>query len=164
MSSHLSMYLRAHVTGSKLAEGIARRLLASDGDGELQAALGSFVHDVIEERAVVRSLIHVVQGEPDLLSRGSDLVSGVVTALSGFGSALLSPGRSADLEALAVGVRGKMSLWTTLRILADVDSRVQGPPYEQLLAQAEAQERSLLRLRDAAVVSSLAPSGAGADR
>jgi hypothetical protein len=106
----------------------------------------------------------VVQGEPDLLSRGTDLASGVVTALSGFGSALLSPGRSADLEALAVGVRGKMSLWTTLRILADVDSRVQGPPYEQLLAQAEAQERSLLRLRDAAVVSSLAPSGAGADR
>jgi len=160
MPEPLAMYLQTHIAASKVAEGVTRRLLArTDDDGEIEILHG-FLKDVLEERSIVEGMMHAVRGDPALIVRGTDVAIDVLTTVGRAGSSVFSPGKAADLEALAVGVRGKISLWETVAMLAAVDARLDGRPFDELRAQAVAQERDLLRLRDAAVLPSFAPTAA----
>ena len=66
--------------------------------------------------------------------------------------------RLEQIEALALGVEGKLALWQALRHTHGSDPRLEGVDFEDLIARARSQRRRLERLRmraaDAAFVSS----------
>lgn len=43
------------------------------------------------------------------------------------------------LEALALGIQGKLSLWRPLAVITQADYRLGGVDYERLIARAESQ-------------------------
>jgi hypothetical protein len=58
--------------------------------------------------------------------------------------------RLEELEALCIGVEGKLSLWRTLKIAAEADERLLGVDLDGLVRRAEQQRADLERFRVAA--------------
>jgi hypothetical protein len=61
-----------------------------------------------------------------------------------------------ELEGLKLGVEGKVSLWASLRALADTEARLDKTRLDELIARGEDQSRTLEKLRLAAAVQALA--------
>jgi hypothetical protein len=56
---------------------------------------------------------------------------------------------------LKLGVEGKVSLWASLRALADSEPRLDQTRLDELIARGEEQSRTLEKLRLAAAVEAL---------
>ena len=156
----LAVYLRGHVAGSHGAEAIARRLEDRSSDPSLRAFLGTFVEDVVHERALVEDILAEVEGSAGLLRRGASAVADAATRLGGALTQEVSPGPAADLEALAIGVCGKRLLWGALAVLAEVDDRLARLPFPSLAERATDHERQILAFRRDLLVPTLLPGRA----
>jgi hypothetical protein len=150
----LRTYLQGHAAGSVAGEGIATRLRDTTEDAATKDFLSGFIEDVREERRILEELLEQVD-DAGLMRRGLD-VAADVAAKAGRLAEPASPGSFADLEALAVGVWGKRLLWGTLRSLAEVDDTFRSIPVDELSDRAERQEIELLRLRQDAIIPTLA--------
>jgi hypothetical protein len=127
--SQLSIYLNDHLAGATAGVELARRV-APEGLAE----------EIEEDRAVLEEVMQ-------RLSVGRDHVRlalgwGAEKALR-----LKPGGRFEDLEALSLGVEGKLSLWTALRRAFGDDPRLQGVDLEALITRARSQRRRLERQR-----------------
>jgi hypothetical protein len=155
----LANYLHGHISGSRGAEALAQRLIdAGDAPGAV-AFLSSFIDDIRRERSFVEMLLERMSPDPGILRRGVDAATGLASKAMGVAS-VASPGVFADLEALAIGVWGKRLLWGTLVRLSEVNSHFGELPLDALIGDAERQEVELLRLRQDAILPSLAPDAA----
>ncbi len=63
--------------------------------------------------------------------------------------------RLEELEALSLGVEGKLALWRTLRHTHGSDPRLAGVDLDELIARAQSQRRSLERQRMSAAAEAL---------
>jgi hypothetical protein len=145
---HLSVYLNDHLAGATAGVKLAR-----------QAADGAIAEEIEEDRAV---LIDVMER----LGVGQDPVkaalgwAAVQAARLRFAAELLGHAplsRLEQVEALALGVEGKLALWQALRRTLGGDPRLRAIDLDELIARARSQRRRLERLRmsaaDAAFVS-----------
>ncbi|MGH2891653.1 MAG: hypothetical protein ACRDPM_00085 [Solirubrobacteraceae bacterium] len=152
----LAIYLNDHLAGATLGVELARRAASSNGGNRYGPFLTELARDVGEDR---RSLVELMTA----LDVSVDRVKTVgAWAMEKIGRLKLngrlrgySPlSRVIELEGLALGVRGKLALWDTLRELqpqepalaaADLgvlrgraESQLEGLEVHRLLAVAEA--------------------------
>jgi hypothetical protein len=147
----LASYLEDHLVGSGAGLTVVRRLRrAHDGD-EVGAVMDRLEAEIEEERRALRTVIAVLGGSasaPGLVGHILGLAAGLATAARRVVLPEPVPSLLEDLESLAVGVWGKRLMWGALARQAMEDPRLADIEIERLVAQAEAQELEILRLRD----------------
>jgi hypothetical protein len=133
----LSSYLNDHLAGSTLGVNLARRVAAA------------MAEEIEEDR---RALLDVMER----LSVGQDRIK-VAAGWTAEKALRYSPiSRLEELEALSLGVEGKLALWRTLRHTHGADPRLAGVDLDELIARAESQRRRLERQRMSAAAEALA--------
>jgi hypothetical protein len=156
----LATYLQRHLAGAGAARSIAAQLAAETLDGPTLSFVERFRVDLEEEIAVLRGLVERMDGGRSVVERvtsfATDVVGTVVRTLPR--PQLLEVEL---LEALAAGVWGKRLLWSVLTQLSEASEvRIDRAALTTLIARADAHEKALVRLHDAAAVRSIGASDA----
>jgi hypothetical protein len=134
----LSIYLNDHLAGATAGANLARRLARHDGE-----VLAVLADEIAQDR---RSLIEIM----DALDVQQDVVKGAVAWAAEKASRLKFNGeligysalsRLEELEALSLGVEGKLALWRALQHTHGDD--LAAFDLEQLIARARSQRRRL---------------------
>jgi hypothetical protein len=121
-------YLNDHLAGSTLGVSLARRVAEPMAD-EIEDDRRSLL-DVMERLSVGQDRIRVAAGwGAEKVLRYSPL------------------SRLEELEALSLGVEGKLALWRTLRHTHGSDPRLAGVDFDALAGRAQSQRRRLERRR-----------------
>jgi hypothetical protein len=134
----LSIYLNDHLAGATAGVKLARR-----------AAGGAIAEEIEEDRAtLIRIMDRLgVRQDPVKVALGW---AAVQAARLRFAAELLgraSLSRLEAVEALSLGVEGKLVLWQALRHTHGADRRLRGFDLDELIARARSQRRRLERLR-----------------
>ena len=124
----LSGYLNDHLAGSTVGLNLARRVAPG------------MAAEIEEDRETLLAVM-------ERLSVGPDRIR-VVAGWGAEKALRYSPvGRLQELEALALGVEGKLALWRTLRHVRGDDPRLAGIDFDELVGRAQSQRRRLERRR-----------------
>jgi hypothetical protein len=151
----LATYLQRHLAGAGAARSIASQLAAGTRDGPTLLFLERFRSDLEEEVTVVRELVERLNGGRSILERVTSVAAEVI------GSVVRTLPRPQLmevelLEALAAGVWGKRLLWSVLAELGEgSEASIERATLTELISRADAHERVLVRLHEAAAVRSI---------
>jgi hypothetical protein len=153
----LRIYLNDHLAGSAGGAALARRLAGSHAKTAAGPELTKLAREVVEDR---ESLLDIMRGLGVSRKRFKEPLAVVAERLGRFkpnGSLLSrSPLSSViELEAMALGVTGKLAGWRTLQELSGSEPRLDAAQLDRLVSRAEAQLASLERLRVDAVSEAL---------
>src|SRR5438105_14332832 len=144
MSDSLATYLHDHLAGSNFAIDLLEFLGDQHRGEPLGASSAALLAEVDEDRKVLQGLIdRLGEGYPMVKEAGAWLgekVSRLKLKRGAFGT-------FEALEALSVGISGKLALWRALAIIAETDVRVHGLDFDQLAASAQAQHAQVEELR-----------------
>ena len=154
----LRIYLNDHLAGAMGGLQLARRAASANRSNEY----GEFLSELVEE---IESDVHTLEKLMDDAGIGRDRVK-LLAAWSAEKAGRLklngrllgySPlSRVVELEILALGVDGKLSLWRSLEQLAPDDRRLRGIDLADLVKRARSQRRRLETRRLKAVRDALA--------
>jgi hypothetical protein len=154
---HLAAYLNDHLAGSVVAVDLLERLEAADTD--MTKSLAQLRTDIEADRRELQALMSrlgIVESRSRKVSgwlaekltqlklRVDDRASGSLRLLE-------------SLEAVALGIDGKLALWRALKVAAEVASGLQGIDYERMTQRAEEQRQRVEVLRLEAAKAALAP-------
>jgi hypothetical protein len=155
MSDSLATYLHDHLAGSNFAV----ELLEFLRDQHVGEPLGGFAATLLAEVEEDRK---VLQGIIDRTGNGSPILKKAVAWLGEKVSEMKlrrGPfGTFEALEALALGIWGKLALWRALETIAKADARVSGIDFGQLATRAQGQYSRVEELRLQAAHDALAPT------
>jgi hypothetical protein len=148
-SKYLVTYLRDHLAGS---EAGLRRFQAAAKKNEgtpLGRFLDKCVAELLDEREVLRTVLKAAGGTPPLIKQPLAFVGERMARLKPNGHLLrYSPlSRLEDLEALRLGVEGKMCMWRAMYELSRREPKLNVADFEALFLQAEQQAERLERFR-----------------
>ncbi|GAA4557433.1 hypothetical protein [Streptomyces collinus] len=152
--SLLGIYLNDHLAGATAGTARVRYLLRSCRGSVLADALAPVAAEIADDRT---SLLHIMR-RLDVPVRRYKIYAGraaeQVGRLKSNGSLVRRSPLSTlwELEALALGVEGKMAGWETLRDLATTDERLDARPLDELIERARRQHATLEALRHKQVV------------
>jgi uncharacterized tellurite resistance protein B-like protein len=151
---HLSTYLNDHLAGSVAALEILDHLIQEAND--LSPFFTKLKADIEVDRQELVGLmnrLHISQSR--IRKAGVWLVEQIAEAKFGMDdgdSGMLR--RLERLEALSLGIDGKLALWHSLRAASALDAQLTGPDYEGLIQRARDQRESVEALRiEAATVA-----------
>lgn len=134
----LSVYLNDHLAGATAGVKLARR-----------AAGGAIAAEIEEDRETLISVMDRVGVRQDpvkvALGWAALQAAQVRFAAELLGHAPVS--RLEQVEALALGVEGKLALWQALRHTHGSDPRLDGIDLDELIRRARSQRRQLERMR-----------------
>lgn len=149
----LAIYLNDHLAGATAARELVRRAASSNGGSDYGSFLDRLATDVDEDRDALLEIMRSLGASIDQLK-----------VLGGWGAEKLgrfklngrllgySPlSRLVELEALALGVRGKLALWRALELLAADRPELERFELSHLVARAERQLDGLENYRLRAV-------------
>jgi hypothetical protein len=143
MSDPLAIYLHDHLAGAVVAINLLERLR----DQHAGEPLGQFAVELLAEVEADRA---VLQGLADRVGAGSSGLKEVTGWLGEKVSRLKLRRRATGglgtfeaLEALALGILGKLALWRALAMVAAADARLGGVDVDHLAARAQAQHAQL---------------------
>src|SRR3954453_17833622 len=113
----LGIYLNDHLAGATMGRELCKRTLGSNRDNELGPFLERLLDEIVEDRETLREIMRRLGVGED---RVKALVPWFAERLGRFklnGSLLsYSPlSRVVELEALSLGVEGKLSMWRNLQ-------------------------------------------------
>jgi hypothetical protein len=162
MSDSLAIYLHDHLAGSNFAVELLEFLREHHLGQPLGNAAAALLAEVEADRTVLQGIIaRVGQGVP-IFKEASAWVGEKLSELKlrrgDFGA-------FEALEALALGILGKLALWRALAVIAKSDTRLPGVDYGHLAARAEGQHARAEELRLEAIraafvdAAQLAPNG-----
>ena len=155
----LGIYLEDHVAGATAGSQRAARLADAEAGSTDAAALASFAADVATDLDALLALMETMGVERSRLKAGLASVGEKLGALKPNGRLSdRSPlSTIVELEAMQMAVRGKRSLWETLKVAMSVQTPID---LDGLIARADDQLVVLSRLHAARVDStfSLPPS------
>jgi hypothetical protein len=135
----LRAYLTDHLAGSVAGVGVAEKLAEQNPSNEFFQGLVKAIKD--DQATLERIMDTVGAQENPVKSAGAKVAQSIGTGLSGASGA----GNAGDMgsvrecEGLAMGITGKLSLWTTLKEIGDGDERLSGFNYDRLIQDATAQ-------------------------
>ncbi len=141
----LATYLNDHLGGSMAGRDLAEKI-ASDNEG---SELGSFMAGVLtaidEDRVTLEDVMARVGVERTIVKQAAGRLAERLSRLRMHRTVTGDPGlsRLLELEALILGVTGKVALWQTLQELAPRDPRLAGMDFEALIGRAREQLRGL---------------------
>jgi hypothetical protein len=154
----LKIYLQDHLAGATAGLELARRCRASNPDGEIARALDRLIDEIAEDRQILEGLMERLGFGPDRGKLAAAWVAEKVGRLKPNGAILgYSPlSRLEELEALSLGVEGKLCMWRGLKAAGDVSGAFAGVEMDPLIRRAQRQRRRLENLRAWAAVEALA--------
>ena len=137
----LRIYLTDHHAGSTAGLELARRCLSNNRGTEYESFLRDLTRDIQEDRAELEALLGALGFPSNMLKRAVALAAERVGRLKLNGQLTgYSPlSRLVELEGLKLGVTGKLSLWKSLKEVADHDSRLAVTDFDKLITRAEEQ-------------------------
>jgi hypothetical protein len=150
-SKLLSTYLNDHLAGSVVALELAKRASSENRGTEFGAFLESLTTEIESDRATLKTIMDRVDVGEDRLKQAAALLAERAGRLKLNGQLRgYSPlSRLVELEALSLGVDGKLALWRSLEEVSSADSRLSEFDFEQLgrraLAQRDGIEEHRLR-------------------
>jgi hypothetical protein len=154
----LSIYLNDHLAGATAGANLARRAAVNNRSTDYGDVLDAVADEIEQDR---ETLVEVMRR----LSVGQDRIK-VALAWGAEQASRLKPNgellgysplsRLEELEALSLGVEGKLAMWRTLRRTHGDDPRLRGVDLDALVERARSQRRRLERLRDRAADEALA--------
>jgi hypothetical protein len=145
----LSIYLNDHLAGATVGVDLARRAARNNRDNTYGTTLNAIADEIEQDRRTLTTLMdHLEIGQDRVkvaLSWGLEKASRLKLNGELLGYSPLS--RLEELEALALGVEGKLSLWVALRRTHGSDPRLDAIDLDELIGRARSQRRRLERLR-----------------
>lgn len=155
-SRYLGIYLNDHLAGAAAGVRLAKRLHESnEGDATLEQPLAEIRAEIEADRTTLEAVmgrLGIRRGriKPALAAAGEKLGR---LKPNGRLSSYSPLSRLIELEALVVGVSGKLQLWRALERSLGADLR--GFDFTELAARADRQRRLLEELHGAAAASAL---------
>lgn len=137
----LGIYLNDHFAGSTAGLELARRSANNNAGTVYEAFLRDLVQAIEEDKRELESIMDALGIANDKLKiagawmaekAGRLKLNGQLTGYSPLS-------RLWELEGLKLGVTGKLSLWKSLKQVADHDSRLAVTDFDKLIARAEEQ-------------------------
>jgi hypothetical protein len=157
----LGIYLNDHLAGSTAGVELANRIAAHRRSAADSAPLQRLAAEIADDRTELRRIMERlgVRGNPAKVALG--WLGEKIGRLKPNGRLLTRSPLSdvVEMEALQLGVAGKAAAWRMLRVVAEVDDRIDAAEMERLAQRAERQFAALegLRARAAAEVVPVRP-------
>lgn len=150
---YLSIYLNDHLAGAtagvELAKRTARSNIGTSYGDELERVRADLERDRESLVAIMRRLGVARSRVKGPLAWGAEKVGRL--KLNGRVRGYSPLSRIVEIEGLAIGVAGKINLWTALREVAARDARLDAGELDELVARGRDQEQRLEDLRRQAV-------------
>jgi hypothetical protein len=148
----LSIYLNDHLAGSTVGVELAKRAAKQNqgtGYGDLLTKVAA---EIEEDREALQRLMDTLDVKRDHPKVMAGWVAEKLGRLKPNGQILgYSPlSRLVELETLALGITGKLSLWEALTEVAGEDARIDLEELKLLSERAEAQRKQVWELRQRA--------------
>jgi len=145
--SYLAIYLNDHLAGSTAGLALARRAVENAAAPEHAAVLQRLAREIEDDRCELGNLMEQLGVRTSRAKVAVGLLTERVGRLKGNGRVV---GRSpltpfVELEALSLGVEGKLELWRALRCVASDESLA--ARLDELVDRGEAQRATLEQLR-----------------
>jgi hypothetical protein len=155
--TRLSTYLNDHLGGASGGVELARRACRANRGNQYEELLERIVREIEEDIASLRDVMRRLDVREDRLKQVAGWSGEKLGRLKPNGQLLgYSPlSRLVELEGLALGVSGKRSLWTSLKVALGTDPRLAGIDLDVLEERARAQRRDLEAARLEAAVEAL---------
>ncbi|HKP91531.1 MAG TPA: hypothetical protein VJT75_16315 [Thermoleophilaceae bacterium] len=146
---YLSIYLNDHLAGSTVGVELSKRAASQNEGTEYGAFLSELAHEIAEDRAALERLMDRFDVKKDRVkTTGAYLGEKVGRLKPNAHLTSYSPlSRVVELEALTLGVTGKLGLWKALLEVADADERLDAEELRELAARAESQQTGLEQQR-----------------
>ena len=154
----LRIYLNDHLAGATAGLAVARRCLARNEQGPLGDFLRLFVRELEQDRTTLKEAMRLLGAPQNPLKQAAGLLAERVGLLKFNGqlTGYSDLSRLLELEALSVGVEGKLSLWRSLSATVASDDRLAPIDLDRLIERARAQREGLEEHRLAAAGRALA--------
>lgn len=156
----LAIYLNDHVAGSVGALQLIDALAERAPGAPLEEKLRALRLEIEEDQRTLRQILARIHADEQRLKQAAAWVSEKVShaRLTLAGHAHASLALVEGLEALGLGIQGKLGLWSLLADVASRDSRLVGFGYEELQTRAAIQHALVERERLAAARAAFAPT------
>lgn len=151
----LAIYLNDHLAGATGGTTLARRLARNHRGTEMQGPTGDLADQIAQDRTALLQIMGALGIRPRRVRLGLALLAERVGRLK-FNGRLVrrSPLSSViELEAMRIGVEGKIDGWQALRRVADRERRLDAHGLDELLHRAGQQSDTLQELRLRAVTA-----------
>jgi hypothetical protein len=161
MATAVDHYLNDHIGGATMGSLLAAHLLRRSRGTPLEPVLAVVAPQIEEDRRTLATLMATV-GTPrnrlkEATARAAHKAS--LAKFAGLTSAKPDLGLFLGLEALMLGVQGKLAMWLALREVADAQPALGTVDLEDLIARAVAQRDALEAEREAAARRVLSRAG-----
>jgi hypothetical protein len=155
--TRLATYLNDHLGGAATGRELARRTLSRNKGNEYGVALEAVAREIDEDAESLLELMRRLDVKPDRVKETMGRAAERVGRLKLNGQLLgYSPlSRLVELEALVLGISGKLAMWQALWLVLGNDPRLEGFDFEQLTKRAREQRRTVEALRREAAAEAL---------
>jgi hypothetical protein len=148
----LGIYMNDHLAGATVGMELSRRARSSNKGSAYGDVLERIAKEIEEDREVLQDLMSRLEVKRDHAKVAVGWVGEKFGRLKPNGRLLsYSPlSRLVELEALSLGIAGKVSLWEALKEVAAEDSRLDAAELGRLADRAERQRKEVWQLRQRA--------------
>jgi hypothetical protein len=136
MNDALGTYLHDHLAGAAFAVELLESLREHHGNDPLGIFATELLVEIEADRSLLQQLAKPMETHTAGVKEAAAWLAEKASRLKLRQSGDSSLGTFETLEALALGILGKESLWNALAIAAVGDPRLQGPNYEALARRA----------------------------
>ena len=156
MADHLSTYLNDHLAGSVAGLEILDEII-EENDGLNKETLRKLKEDIEEDRDELAAIMHRLDISESALRKASAWLGEKAAELK---MRVDDPGEGSfrlfqSLEALTIGIFGKLCLWRALKTAARENPELGATDYQRFIKRARQQRKIVERLRTAAARDAL---------
>jgi hypothetical protein len=145
----MHVYLNDHRSGAMVGVALARKLRTRFDGTERGAFFTQLAADIEADMDTLDTIMASLQVRPNVLKHASGWIAEKISRVK------LNPWFNGsprltvmlEIEALSLGVEGKLSLWRSLQVIAATTPELKEPMLDQLVARAEEQRGGLERER-----------------
>jgi hypothetical protein len=141
----LDIYLNDHLAGATMGCEIAGHLRDRNEGTPLGGRMASLAAEIDSDRRTLVDLAERLGTASNPVKQGTAWLAEKASQVkfSGMTSGNPELGTFLALETLSLGVEGKISLWRSLKAVADDDAALVGMNFDDLIERGETQRRAL---------------------
>jgi hypothetical protein len=158
MNDPLATYLHDHLGGADMAIDLLQAMRDRQKDKSLSQLAEHVLAEVKQDRDTLQHLADTIGSGSNFLKEFTAWVGEKASRVKLGEGAAGEFGTFEALEFLALGIRGKLSLWHALRVAAATDDCLIGPDFNELIARAESQYTTVEERRLATATTALKPA------